>query len=192
MGPPDYRNTAHRLFSFVAFVCFCSNSWVRSRPAGAALNQNNLLPGLAKRHNPTVQQTCPEFPDATIVSPSGRTFHVSWNGRTEDHAWDDFLLTLPDGHHEQTSLWGSVRASIGWTVARVVMREDGEVVAGAQVQLQAIQRLGRWAYITFGPCSAGNDSEAGKILMAEIKRFLLRERAADAPNCGPTRCCGGQ
>ena len=142
-----------------------------------SVNQNNLLPGLVTRHNPTVRPTFPAFPEAKIISQAGRTFHVSWNGQAEDAAWDDFLLTLPDAHHEQTSLWGSVRALLGWTVVRVVLREDGEIIGGAQVQLQAIQRVGRWAYITFGPCSTGNDPGVGKILMTEIKKFLRREHA---------------
>lgn len=113
-----------------------------------------------------------EFPSAKTVSREGRIFQISWNGLADHRAWDDFVLTLPDAHHEQTSLWGNVRATIGWTVVRVVMVEAGAIIAGAQVQLRSVGRLGHWAYITFGPCVAGGDPLAEEVLMAEIKNFL--------------------
>ena len=124
-----------------------------------------------------MRQTSPEFSDAKTISLAGRTFQFNWNNLAEDRAWDDFLLTLPDAHHEQASLWGGVRAALGWTVMRAVLTEDGKIIGGAQVQLQSVRRLGRWAYITFGPCLAGDDPLAGKILLGEIKKFLRRERA---------------
>ena len=93
--------------------------------------------------------------------------------RLADHrAWDDFVLTLPDAHHEQTSLWGNVRASTGWTVMRVLTEEGGAIIAGAQLLLRSVRRLGRWAYITFGPCVAGDDPLVEQVLMAEIQNFL--------------------
>jgi lipid II:glycine glycyltransferase (peptidoglycan interpeptide bridge formation enzyme) len=86
-------------------------------------------------------------------------------------------LAQPDAHHEQTSLWGSVRASFGWTVLRVVMEEGGVIVGGAQVQLLSLRRLVRWAYITYGPCIAGDDPLAERVLLTEIKNFLRRHGA---------------
>jgi lipid II:glycine glycyltransferase (peptidoglycan interpeptide bridge formation enzyme) len=129
------------------------------------------------RHNPGVRPTSQKIPDAKTVSLSGRTFQIAWNHSTDDRAWDDFILAQPDGHHEQTSLWGNVRATLGWTVVRVVLTEDGKIIGGAQVQLQSVGRLGRWAYITFGPVVADNDSLAEKTLLAELKNFLRQERA---------------
>ena len=102
---------------------------------------------------------------------------IIWNCSSEDHAWDDFVLAQPDGHHEQTSLWGSVRATLGWTVVRAVVREGGKIIGGAQVQLRTVRRLGKWAYITFGPVVAGNDLIAEKTLLAELKNFLRQEHA---------------
>ncbi len=101
---------------------------------------------------------------------------MSWNDLAEDREWDDFLLTLPDAHHEQSSRWGCVRASIGWTVLRFVLAEHGVMIAGAQIQLQAFGGFGSWAYITGGPCITGNDAAVETILLAEIKSFLRRQR----------------
>ena len=115
--------------------------------------------------------------DGRKVARQGRTFQIGWNGLPEDRAWDDFVVSLPGAHHEQTSLWGSVRASIGWSVARLVVEERGAIIAGAQVQLRSIGRLGRWAYITFGPCIAGGDPLVGELVMAELKHFLRPQGA---------------
>jgi lipid II:glycine glycyltransferase (peptidoglycan interpeptide bridge formation enzyme) len=117
------------------------------------------------------------FPDAKTISLAGRTFQIIWEGLPENRAWDNFVLAQPDANHEQTSLWGGVRASLGWTVMRVVMTERGAIIGGAQVQLQSVGRLGRWAYITFGPVVADDDPEAGQALLGEIKKFLRSERA---------------
>jgi lipid II:glycine glycyltransferase (peptidoglycan interpeptide bridge formation enzyme) len=117
------------------------------------------------------------LPEPKTVSLDGRKFEVSWNDSPEDRAWDDFVLAQPDGHHEQTSLWGSVRATLGWTVRRVLIRERGAVIGGAQVQLRTVRRLGRWAYITFGPVVAGHDASVETLLLAELKNFLRRKRA---------------
>ena len=118
-----------------------------------------------------------QFPNPKTVLTAGRTFQIEWNEFAEDRAWDDFVLAQPDAHHEQTSLWGGVRATIGWAVSRVVLTERGSIIAGAQVQLQSVGRIGRWAYITFGPCVAGDDPLAGQVLLAEIKNFLRCNRA---------------
>ena len=111
------------------------------------------------------------------MSRDGRTLQICWNSLADDRAWDDFVASLPDAHHEQTSLWGSVRASIGWSVARVVVEERGAIIAGAQVQLQSVGRFGRWAYITFGPCVAGDDPLVEHVVMTEIKDSLRRQGA---------------
>ena len=117
------------------------------------------------------------FPDAKIISSDGRTFQIAWNNLAEDRAWDDFVRAQPDANHEQTSLWGGVRATLGWTIVRVVLTERGKIIGGAQVQLRSMKRLGKWAYITFGPVVAGDDALAEKVLLAELKNFLRRERA---------------
>ncbi len=117
-----------------------------------------------------------EIPAAKTISLAGRTLEIRWSISPEDRAWDDFLLTLPDAHHEQTSRWGCVRATIGWEVVRIVMTEHGVIIAGAQIQLQALGGFGSWAYLTSGPCLAGDDAMAEKNLLAEIKDFLRHQR----------------
>ena len=138
---------------------------------------SNLPCGLAEPHTADVPPASPHLPKAKSVSLDGRTFEIFWNNQPEDRAWDDFVLAQPDANHEQTSLWGSVRATLGWTIMRAVLTERGKIIGGAQVQLRSMKRLGKWAYITFGPVVAGDDALAEKILLDELKDFLRREHA---------------
>ncbi len=101
-----------------------------------------------------------------------RTFEISWSDEPNDPEWDDFLISAPDGHHEQTSLWGQVRARYGWKIARYIIREKGEIIAGAQVQLRSVWRFGHLAYITYGPCINTEEELVWQICLTELKRFL--------------------
>jgi lipid II:glycine glycyltransferase (peptidoglycan interpeptide bridge formation enzyme) len=101
-----------------------------------------------------------------------RTFEVSWSDAPNDPAWDAFLVSVPDGHHEQTSLWGQVRSHYGWKIARYTLREHGSIIAGAQAQLRPIGKIGRVAYITYGPCINTEEDLVVEICLTELKRFL--------------------
>ncbi len=76
---------------------------------------------------------------------------VEFSDQSRDDAWDEFVESLPDGHHEQTSLWGQVRAQNGWDISRVLVREKAAIVAGAQMQIRPFKRFGKMAYVTYGP-----------------------------------------
>jgi lipid II:glycine glycyltransferase (peptidoglycan interpeptide bridge formation enzyme) len=101
-----------------------------------------------------------------------RTFEVTWNDEPDDPVWDDFVVSTPDGHHEQTSLWGQVRAHYGWKIARYTLKEQGRIIAGAQAQLRPIGRFGHVAYITYGPCINTEEALVAEICLTELKRFL--------------------
>ncbi len=70
-----------------------------------------------------------------------------------DREWDAFVDRVPGGHHVQSSLWGEVKRTVGWDTARVVVSEDGKIVAGCQVLLR---RMGPFVvgYVTRGPLAA--------------------------------------
>ena len=95
-------------------------------------------------------------------------------GELPDDAWDDFVESLPDGHHEQTSRWGQVRARTGWAVARTVVREGGGIAGGFQMQTRPLGRLGRLAYVTYGPCRKSPDPILGNAMIAGLKQQALR------------------
>jgi lipid II:glycine glycyltransferase (peptidoglycan interpeptide bridge formation enzyme) len=101
-----------------------------------------------------------------------RTFEVSWSDEANDPEWDDFVVSFPEGHHEQTSLWGQVRARYGWKIARYIIREKGTIIAGAQAQLRPVWRIGHVAYITYGPCIRTEEELVRQICLTELKLFL--------------------
>jgi lipid II:glycine glycyltransferase (peptidoglycan interpeptide bridge formation enzyme) len=107
-----------------------------------------------------------------ILTHGDRTFKVSWSDEPNDPEWDDFVVSIADGHHEQTSLWGQVRAFYGWKIARYIIREQDRIIAGAQAQLRPIGRIGHVAYITYGPCIITEEELVTQICITELKRFL--------------------
>ena len=107
-----------------------------------------------------------------LLRHEDRAFEVCWSDEPHDPAWDDFVVSVPDGHHEQTSLWGQVRARYGWSIARYTLRENGSIVGGAQVQVRPVGCIGKGAYITYGPCAGTEDLLVDKICIEELKRFL--------------------
>ena len=67
--------------------------------------------------------------------------------------WDSFVLEHA-GHPLQLWGWGAAKALHGWSVVRVLVRDDdaaGAVVGGAQILLRKVPGLGNFAYIPRGP-----------------------------------------
>ncbi len=99
-----------------------------------------------------------------------RPLAVEFSDQSQDDAWDEFVESVPGGHHEQTSLWGQVRAENGWEVRRLLVRENGKIVAGTQMQIRSLRRFGKMAYITYGPCLRTHDPVLEKALIAGLKQ----------------------
>jgi lipid II:glycine glycyltransferase (peptidoglycan interpeptide bridge formation enzyme) len=81
-----------------------------------------------------------------------RSFSIECQDQRHDDAWDEFVESLPVGHHEQTSLWGQIRNQNGWEVRRIIIRENEKIVTGTQMQIRSLGRFGKLAYVTYGPC----------------------------------------
>ena len=109
-----------------------------------------------------------------LLRPQGRTIEVSWSEEPLAPAWDEFVESLPTGHHEQTSLWGQVRARYGWEVGRVVLTENGQIVAGAQILLRPVGPFARWAYVTYGPCLLRPDPLVEGLVLTELCHLIKR------------------
>jgi lipid II:glycine glycyltransferase (peptidoglycan interpeptide bridge formation enzyme) len=75
---------------------------------------------------------------------------VELEGGGAHPAWDAFVERAPGGHHVQSSLWGEVKRTAGWEAVRILVRDDGEIVAGCQVLLRSLGPLVA-GYVTRGP-----------------------------------------
>lgn len=120
----------------------------------------------------------PLLNDTFSHAASGQSFRVTSESDPLAPEWDEFLQASPDGHHEQTSLWGQVRTRHGWTVGRVIVREASRnrIVAGAQLMLRRLGRLGRGAYITYGPCVDRGTPGAADAALSGLKRVAKAAR----------------
>lgn len=67
-----------------------------------------------------------------------------------DDAWDAFVRAAAGGHHVQTSRWGRVKATLGWSVARVRVSDGADIVGGCQVLVRRLGPVGV-AYAPRGP-----------------------------------------
>ena len=95
-----------------------------------------------------------------------------------DPDWEAFVESCPGGHHVQTSRWADVKAVVGWGAARVLVRRDGASVAGCQLLLRKVARVGTLAYAPRGPVLAG-DAE-GAVLDAVLDAVESLARAERA------------
>ena len=66
--------------------------------------------------------------------------------------WDKFLTHYPDAHLLQTSHWGELKASFGWSVVHVVHAN-----IGAQILFRSLPLGFSFAYIPKGPVGKGWD-----------------------------------
>jgi peptidoglycan pentaglycine glycine transferase (the first glycine) len=60
--------------------------------------------------------------------------------------WDEFLVRHPDVHLLQTSAWGELKASFGWSVSRLITQNTG-----VQILFKKLFFGITWAYIPKGP-----------------------------------------
>ena len=95
-----------------------------------------------------------------------------------DPEWDSFLARCPDGHHEQTSLWGEVKGCYGWQPFRVVVSKENQILGGVQV---LTRRFGRWmriGYVMRGPAAVSNDPELLDFILEQLDHAAARAKLA--------------
>lgn len=94
------------------------------------------------------------------------TFRISDDSR--DDRWDNFVATLPVGHHTQTSLWGRVKACRGWRATRIIVTRQTEIVAGAQVLYRQLPLFGGIGYVPAGPILKHEDPDLLRSLLDRL------------------------
>jgi lipid II:glycine glycyltransferase (peptidoglycan interpeptide bridge formation enzyme) len=68
-----------------------------------------------------------------------------------DPEWDSFLASTSGGHHVQSSMWAQVKAKINWKVSRIVVKEQGQIIGGAQLLIRKLAPLTSVVYLSKGP-----------------------------------------
>lgn len=86
--------------------------------------------------------------------------------------WDEFVIHTNGGHHVQTFEWAKVKAELGWKSVRLIIEDDQQIVAGAQILIKSIPFLGKIGYITKGPVCKNNDPNIGRFVIDQILRII--------------------
>jgi len=94
----------------------------------------------------------------------------------ENSAWDYFLSNAHNGHHEQTSLWGQVKEAYGWKPIRIIIYNNRDIVAGAQILYRKIKCLGSVGYLAKGPCIGSDNVELVNLIINAINDTALSKK----------------
>src|SRR5881396_2115082 len=116
--------------------------------------------------------------EAELTRAGTGTCDIRVSRGSADPQWDVFVLSCPDGHHEQTSLWGRVKAAYGWQPVRLVLRSGDQIIGGAQVLTRGVGRLGTVAHVCKGPLVMRSDPHLVARVVDELHRFGRKSRWA--------------
>lgn len=103
-------------------------------------------------------------------------YDLSVSQELSDPHWDRFLNGIPGVYFAQSSLWAEAKASVGWRALRVVARQHGEIVGGAQMLTRPLSFIGKVGYVPRGPVLLSEDPKLADQIIAEIGRQAKRHR----------------
>ena len=95
---------------------------------------------------------------------------------TSDPQWDNFLCSIENGHHEQSTYWAKVKAHQGWRAFRIKVLKGNELFAGAQMLCKRLPFGGSVGYISSGPCYVHTDHQALGILVRSINGLARKQK----------------
>jgi lipid II:glycine glycyltransferase (peptidoglycan interpeptide bridge formation enzyme) len=86
-----------------------------------------------------------------------------------DIEWDAFLAETPGADIVQTSMWAQLKTTLGWSVVRIVAREAGRIVGGAQMLVRKLGPRLRIGYIARGPTFTSPSPRSVSALTAALQ-----------------------
>jgi lipid II:glycine glycyltransferase (peptidoglycan interpeptide bridge formation enzyme) len=115
-------------------------------------------------------------------------YHIQVSKTVADPQWDAFVADTADGHHVQTSLWATVKASLGWKTVRMIVRNGDGIVAGSQLLIRHFPFLGSVGYVTKGPLCRTEDPRLAKLLIQQLLRMGRAHRCQLLAIQPPDKC----
>ena len=94
--------------------------------------------------------------------------NVTIDNAARSPEWDAFVAAAPGGHHAQTSLWGEVKAVLGWDAQRVVLHDGDTIVGGVQLLTRAVGPGVRVGFAPRGPLVPEGDEQALDVLLSAL------------------------
>jgi peptidoglycan pentaglycine glycine transferase (the first glycine) len=93
-----------------------------------------------------------------------------------DPSWDNFLENQPMGHYTQSSLWGLLKSMFGWQVHRILIKEEGAIIGGAQLLTRDLPVCGKIGYISKGPIINNNNPSVMAAIFDQIENLANKHR----------------
>ena len=116
------------------------------------------------------------------------SYDVSVSYAEQDPAWDAFLAQTPGSHHVQSSLWASLKSTLGWQATRVIVTRQRRIVGGAQLLMRPLGFFGRLGYVSKGPVVTSDDPLLLDVVFTQLQRLAHEHRlmclVLQPPNCG--------
>lgn len=109
-------------------------------------------------------------------SQVNRAYSITTNSSIIDPEWDAFVAKHPNGHHEQSSGWGRVKAGYGWRPVRIKFFCENTLIGGAQMLVRDNRLAGRIGYIAIGPVIPEQERNAWPDFLQELLQFCRRQR----------------
>ena len=95
-----------------------------------------------------------------------------------DAEWDAFVAQHPQGSLLQMTNWATLKGRFGWTSRRVWLRQDGELVAGAQLLFRkAALGIIKVAYMPHGPLVDWSNQAQVETLFNQIDFAMYEHRS---------------
>ena len=105
-------------------------------------------------------------------------YTARWIDETEHRRFNDFLARHPKGHVLQTWEWGEIKSRTGWKPWRLILEDNGEIVAAASVLERRLPGLQiPIFYASRGPVLDWQDEALFDAVLREIRQ-LAKQRGA--------------
>jgi peptidoglycan pentaglycine glycine transferase (the first glycine) len=93
-----------------------------------------------------------------------------------DQEWNQFALSHPHGHLLQSCQWAQFKSRHAWSVSRVLIRDGGQIAAGAQVLFRKVG-FAAAAYTPKGPVVDWGNPSLVRALLEGLQRLCRQQRA---------------
>jgi len=103
-------------------------------------------------------------------------YDVAFEDDRRGTEWDAFVAAAAGGHHAQSSVWATVKGTLGWRAVRLVARDRGRIVGGAQVLVRDVGPFGRVGTCPRGPLLSRPDPQLADLLHDGLLELSRAER----------------
>lgn len=101
-------------------------------------------------------------------------YKIIYSNQLNDPEWDNFINESSVGHYTHLSSWAAAKKHLGWQVNRILIKNNGTLIAGAQLFYKSLHPsiLGTFGYIPKGPVFL--DSKPDDKLICQVMEAIKK------------------